>query len=74
MSLSSYKRQFNESSGQFFKKKRLEKACELLEVSDMSISKIAFETGFSSNVTLSTAFQQNFKMSPSTFRKQAIKA
>ena len=47
---------------------RLEKAAHLLRESDMNITEIAFETGFSGASYFSEAFRQKFGCSPREFR------
>ncbi|WP_240676279.1 substrate-binding domain-containing protein [Botryobacter ruber] len=47
---------------------RLTKARHLLLHSDMNISEIAYEVGFSSPAYFSTAFKNQFEMSPSDFK------
>ncbi len=47
---------------------RLDKAKELLKDSTMSISEIAYESGFSSPNYFSTAFKSKFNVSPKAFR------
>jgi ABC-type sugar transport system substrate-binding protein/DNA-binding response OmpR family regulator/nitrogen-specific signal transduction histidine kinase len=49
-------------------KARLKKARHLLLHSDKNISEIAYEVGFSSPAYFSTAFKNQFDMSPSDFR------
>lgn len=48
---------------------RLEKACELLEMTDMPITEIAFETGYSSNQALARVFLKHRRMSPTEYRR-----
>lgn len=52
----------------YITKVRLKKAKQLLIESDMNISEIAFEVGFSSPAYFSTAFKNHFKISPSDFK------
>lgn len=65
-------RQFSKTTGatflEYLNNMRLSKAHQLLLSSDMSISEIADETGFSSGIQLSRTFQTVYKMSPSKFR------
>ncbi|MEK6482531.1 AraC family transcriptional regulator [Catalinimonas sp. 4WD22] len=53
---------------QYFISKRLEKVKELLVYTDFSLSKIAFQTGFSSAYHLSAQFKKNTGMPPSALR------
>ncbi|MBX7484104.1 helix-turn-helix domain-containing protein [Qipengyuania qiaonensis] len=48
---------------------RVEKACELLEQTDLPITQIAFEVGYSSNQVLARVFLKHMRMSPSDFRR-----
>lgn len=48
---------------------RLEKACELLEWTDLPITEIAFEVGYSSNQVLARLFLKHRRMSPSEYRR-----
>ena len=58
----------NTSTAIFIRKVRLEKAKELLTTSDLSISEIAYATGFNDPNWFSKAFKEEFKESPSEFR------
>lgn len=51
---------------------RLDHAHKLLEQSPMSVSEIAFATGFSSASHFSRAFQRRFGISPKGARKQSV--
>ncbi len=48
---------------------RIEKACELLEQTDIPITEIAFEVGYSSNQVLARVFLKHQRMSPSDYRR-----
>ncbi|MBK9744781.1 MAG: helix-turn-helix transcriptional regulator [Saprospiraceae bacterium] len=48
--------------------KRLAHAEELLQKSELSISEIAYASGFSSPHYFATVFKQKYNMSPSQFR------
>jgi len=48
---------------------RVEKACELLEHTDLSITEIALEVGYSSNQVLARAFLKHMRLSPSDYRR-----
>jgi AraC family transcriptional regulator len=48
---------------------RIEKACELLEMTDLPITEIAFEVGYSSNQVLARVFLKHRRMSPSDYRR-----
>ncbi|KAA2234592.1 helix-turn-helix domain-containing protein [Salinarimonas soli] len=48
---------------------RIEKACELLEKTDLPVTDIAFEVGYSSNQVLARVFLKQLRMSPSDYRR-----
>lgn len=48
---------------------RIEKACILLETTDLPITEIAFEVGYSSNQVLARVFFKHQHMSPSDYRR-----
>jgi AraC family transcriptional regulator len=48
---------------------RVEKACELLEMTDLSVTQIAQEVGYSSNQVLARVFVKHRHMSPTEYRR-----
>lgn len=48
---------------------RVEKACELLEMNDLSVTEIALEVGYSSNQVLARVFAKHRHMSPTDYRR-----
>ncbi|MGL4238606.1 helix-turn-helix domain-containing protein [Tabrizicola sp.] len=48
---------------------RLEKASDLLERTDLPVTEIAFEVGYSSNQVLARVFLKNRRISPSDYRR-----
>jgi AraC-like DNA-binding protein len=48
---------------------RVEKACDLLEHTDLPITEIALEVGYSSNQVLARVFLKHQRMSPSDYRR-----
>jgi AraC family transcriptional regulator len=48
---------------------RLDKACELLETTDMPVTDIALEVGYSSNQVLARVFAKHRRVSPTDFRR-----
>jgi AraC family transcriptional regulator len=48
---------------------RMEKACELLESTDLSITEIAFDVGYASNQAFARVFLKERRMTPSAFRR-----
>ncbi len=57
-----------ESTGKFVRSVRLTRATELLRNSDLTISQIAYETGFNEPAYFTRVFSKEFNMSPSEFR------
>ncbi len=57
------------SPGYYIKTMRLEKAKELLETTDASVSKIAFQTGFNSPSNFTKVFCEKYGITPSQFRR-----
>ena len=74
LSLSTFKREFkknyNESPGQFLRTRKLKKAKELLELSNLGITQIAFDCGFSDVAHFSHAFKEKFGLPPTQYRNQ----
>jgi AraC family transcriptional regulator len=48
---------------------RVERACELLEQTDLPITEIALEVGYSSNQVLARVFLKHMRLSPSDYRR-----
>ncbi|BAO75172.1 ATP-binding protein [Winogradskyella sp. PG-2] len=59
----------NTSTAVFIRRVRLEKGKELLKSSELSISEIAYSTGFNDPNWFSKSFKEEFKQSPTEFRK-----
>ncbi len=55
--------------GYYIKTMRLEKAKELLENSDLSVSEVAFQTGFNSPSNFTKVFSEKYVITPSQFRR-----
>ncbi len=53
----------------YIKTMRLQRAKELLETSDMTVSEVAFKTGFHTLSHFTKVFQQQFGVLPSAFRR-----
>ena len=72
MSLSSFKREFqriyNTPPATFLLQKKLEKASELLKVSNGRMSDVAFDCGFNNLSHFSKAFKKHYKIPPSIYR------
>jgi AraC-like DNA-binding protein len=67
-------RLFHQSTGltfqEYVRRFRLERACELLQTSDQSITAIAFESGFQSISQFHRSFKSVYGQTPSAYRKQ----
>lgn len=48
---------------------RVERACALLEMTDLSVTEIALEVGYSSNQVLARVFLKHRRMSPTDYRR-----
>ena len=72
MSLPSFKRKFKleyqSSPKEYIYKRRIDKAKELLSISDNSISDIAYDCGFKTTSHFSKKFKEITQLSPSNFR------
>ncbi|KZY34106.1 transcriptional regulator [Roseovarius sp. HI0049] len=68
-----FARMFKQSTGvtplAYLTRLRLEKACELLEHSDIPVTEIAQDVGYSSNQVLARVFAKHMHMSPSDYRR-----
>ncbi len=73
LSLSSFKRKFSSvygsSPNKYITSKRLEKAQSLLNTTDLSISEIAYDSGFSDVGYFSKTFKKHYNRTPSEIRK-----
>ena len=58
------------SPGQYLLKIKIEKACQMLVDSELSVSDIAHQCGFDSFYHFSTLFKKKIKMCPSKYREQ----
>lgn len=71
-SVSSFKREFqkiyNDTPANYFRNRKLEKAAELLRISDQRIAEVAFTCGFNELPYFSKCFKDRFKVSPSAYR------
>jgi AraC-like DNA-binding protein len=72
-SLSSFKRDFqqafNESPGKWLLKRRVQHAANLLSNTDMSVTQVAFESGFEDLSHFSRAFKNTLGISPTDHKK-----
>ncbi len=75
LSLSSFKRsfkkEFNDTPTNYFNSKRIKKSQELLRISDLPISDIAYQLGFQDPLYFTRVFKKSIQLSPSEYRQQA---
>ncbi|WP_330999216.1 AraC family transcriptional regulator [Oryzicola mucosus] len=73
LSLFHFARMFKQSVGVpprvYLTRLRMERTCELLETTDMSVTEIAQEVGYSSNQVLARVFIKHQRMSPTDYRR-----
>ncbi|MDW3647290.1 MAG: AraC family transcriptional regulator [Bacteroidia bacterium] len=74
LSLSSFKREFkkeySDSPNNYITGKKLEKAKELLVLTDLPIGEIAYEVGFQDPLYFARLFKKKLKSSPSSYRAE----
>lgn len=74
LSVSSFKREFaklyNDTPASYIKNKKLEKAAELLVVSNQRITDIAFDCGFNDLANFTKSFSDKYHVSPSNYRQE----
>ncbi|WP_223599483.1 AraC family transcriptional regulator [Chryseobacterium sp. GVT01B] len=74
LSVSSFKREFaklyEDTPANYIRNKKLEKAAELLLISDERITDIAFDCGFNDLATFTKNFSDKFHISPSAYRQE----
>ncbi|MBE6365134.1 MAG: helix-turn-helix transcriptional regulator [Lentisphaerae bacterium] len=56
----------------YWKRKRMENACKLLNFSNLSLDEIAEKTGFANRYHFSRVFADSLKVSPARFRKKLV--
>ncbi|WP_153795710.1 AraC family transcriptional regulator [Foetidibacter luteolus] len=76
LSISSFKREFarlyNDTPANYIKSRKLEKAAELLQVSNERISDIAFNCGFNDLANFTRSFSEKFHTTPTNYRLDKI--
>jgi len=74
LSVSSFKREFaklyNDTPANYIKARKLEKAAELLQVSDQRITEIAFDCGFNDLANFTKSFTSKYSISPTNYRQK----
>ncbi|MGG5210936.1 helix-turn-helix domain-containing protein [Chryseobacterium sp. MIQD13] len=77
LSVSSFKREFKKlydnSPAHYIKTKRLERATELLLISDERVTTIAFECGFNDLANFNKSFQEKYNTTPTNYRSKLNK-
>ncbi len=72
LSVSSFKREFkkayDDSPASYVKNKRLERAAELLTISNKRITDIAFDCGFNDLASFTKSFHDKYKATPTNYR------
>lgn len=72
LSVSSFKREFaklyHDTPANYIKAKKLEKAAELLVVSDKRITEIAFDCGFNDLANFTKSFSDKYNLNPTNYR------
>jgi AraC-like DNA-binding protein len=63
-----------QSPANYIKIIRLQKAKELFETTDMTVSEVAFKTGFQTLSHFTNIFQKQYGLLPSAFRRTSISA
>lgn len=75
-SLSTFKRdfetQFSATPANFIKEKKLQKAVELLQSTELSVSEICYEVGFQDTSHFTKTFKLKYNQSPSEYRKKQL--
>ena len=64
-----FKQSFGVPPRVYFTQLRMEKACELLALTNLSITEIAFKVGYSSSQVLARVFFKHYHISPSDYRR-----
>ena len=74
LSVSSFKREFakiyHDTPANYIKAKKLEKAAELLQISEQRISEIAFDCGFNDLANFTKSFTSKYSVSPTNYRQK----
>jgi len=75
LSVSSFKREFakiyHDTPANYIKAKKLEKAAELLLLSDQRITEIAFDCGFNDLANFTKSFTSKYSVNPTNYRHKS---
>ena len=66
----SFKRSVGIPPHQYLTKIRMERACVLLETTDMAITEVAFETGYQAPAHFARLFRRHYGMTPTAYRRE----
>lgn len=66
-----FKKLFDQTINDYVRTMRMNKACELLQTTDMSITQIAFEVGYEFSSNFTNAYKRYFGTTPSNTRRKA---
>ncbi|MGJ0394672.1 MAG: helix-turn-helix domain-containing protein [Methylocystis sp.] len=67
----SFKRSVGVPPHQYLTKIRLERACVLLETTNLAITDVAFETGYQSPAHFARLFRRHYGLTPTAYRRKA---
>ena len=65
-----FKKLFDQTISDYVRTLRMNKACELLQTTDMSITQIAFEVGYEFSSNFTNAYKRHFGTTPSNTRRK----
>ncbi|MFT5569913.1 MAG: AraC-like DNA-binding protein [Cyclobacteriaceae bacterium] len=68
-----FKKEFDETPSRYIKRRRLERAAQLLLATDELVSRVGYDCGFQDATTFSTSFLEHFGSSPSKYRVNQIR-
>ncbi|TVZ27897.1 AraC-like DNA-binding protein [Gillisia sp. Hel_I_86] len=63
-----FKEEYNQTPANYFRNKKLEKAAELIRLSNNPISTVCFDVGFNNTSHFTRLFQSKYKISPKHYR------
>lgn len=70
--LRAFARLFGETPHRYLTRRRLERARELLEATDLPVTRVCLEVGFESLGSFSSLFRRRYGLPPSEYRRRAI--
>ena len=69
-----FKRDTGMSFRDYLTKTRMDKACELVRMTDKTVSEIAFLVGYEDDTFFYKAFKKHFGVTPREYKKQCAKS